>query len=270
MSSQEGALGDFEGAFAKHPRIIWALIMRELATRYGRDNLGFLWVVAEPLAFTVGISFMWSWDKPMWEHNIGITAFILTGYLGIVMHRQTISHGVSTVSVNASLLYHRQITPLHMFCARSLSEFIGVSLAACLALSVAMMLGLLPPLQNFQDLGLVFAGWLLIFGEAAAVSLILMALATRYDWVERVANVANYLALPLTGAFYIIAWMPVQLRPLLLSLPFIHGWEMLRKGFFGTAMDAFWNLPVALTWLVGDTLLGLALLAYFRPQIEVE
>jgi hypothetical protein len=45
---------------------------------------------------------------------------------------------------------------------------------------------------------------------------------------------------------------------------------MLRKGFFGTNIETQWNLPVALTWLVGNTLLGLLLLNYARDRIEVE
>jgi capsular polysaccharide transport system permease protein len=270
MSAQESALGDSEGAFFKHLRIIWALIMREVAARYGRTGLGFLWLVIEPLCFATGIAFMWSWDKPKWDETVGVTAFVLSGYLGLVMHRQTIGHCVTSVRANTSLLYHRQITPLHLFLAKSLTEFIGVTLAGCVAVFVAMLTGLMPLLQNFQDLGLVFAGWALIWLEANAIALCLVALASMFEWVERVANVANYLALPLTGAFYILAWLPVQIRPVLLSLPFIHGWEILRKGFFGTNIESMWNLPVAFTWLIGDTLLGLLLLNYARSRIEVE
>lgn len=32
-------------------KVIKALIVRELVTRFGRDNIGFLWIVAEPLLF---------------------------------------------------------------------------------------------------------------------------------------------------------------------------------------------------------------------------
>jgi capsular polysaccharide transport system permease protein len=270
MSAQESARGRAAGGFTKHTRIIWALMLRELSTRYGRENIGFLWIIAEPICFAVGISAMWNFEKPQWEHNIGVTAFVLTGYLGLVLHRQTIGHGVGAVTANKDLFYHRQLTPLHMCIARSLTEFVGVTLAGCVVAVGAMTFGLLPPLQDYQDLGLVLAGWTLIWAQAAAVALILAGLAEMFDVVERVAHIANYLTIPLTGAFYLISWMPLQVRPLLLSLPFIHGWEILRKGFFGTNIDAQWNLSVAFTWLFCEVFLGLLILGYARDKVEIE
>lgn len=43
-------------------RIIGALMMRELITRYGREGLGFLWLVLEPLVFCFGVMGMWGPD----------------------------------------------------------------------------------------------------------------------------------------------------------------------------------------------------------------
>lgn len=38
----------FVDAFAVQARVIRALVARELLTRYGRNNIGFLWVFVEP------------------------------------------------------------------------------------------------------------------------------------------------------------------------------------------------------------------------------
>ena len=32
-------------------RVIWALVMREMITRFGREGLGVLWMMAEPAMF---------------------------------------------------------------------------------------------------------------------------------------------------------------------------------------------------------------------------
>jgi capsular polysaccharide transport system permease protein len=40
-------------------RVLHALMMRELITRYGRDNLGVLWLVGEPMIFTLGVTTLW-------------------------------------------------------------------------------------------------------------------------------------------------------------------------------------------------------------------
>jgi len=41
-------------------RVVRALFLRELITRFGRDNLGVLWLVGEPMIFTLGVATLWS------------------------------------------------------------------------------------------------------------------------------------------------------------------------------------------------------------------
>ena len=38
---------------------IGALLMREIITRYGRNNIGFLWLFVEPLLLTLVMVLMW-------------------------------------------------------------------------------------------------------------------------------------------------------------------------------------------------------------------
>ena len=37
-------------------RILGALLIREMLTRYGRHNIGFLWLFVEPMIFTLGVT----------------------------------------------------------------------------------------------------------------------------------------------------------------------------------------------------------------------
>src|ERR1022692_2232285 len=90
-------------------RIIWALLLRELTTRYGRDNIGFLWVIVEPMIFATGVAILWSIIKPPYEHGLKIIPFIITGYMPLILIRQTISFSVTAIRVNSELLYHRMI-----------------------------------------------------------------------------------------------------------------------------------------------------------------
>ena len=41
-------------------RIIWALLLREMMTRFGRHNIGFLWLFVEPMMFTLGVTALWN------------------------------------------------------------------------------------------------------------------------------------------------------------------------------------------------------------------
>lgn len=49
----------FWESLAIQRRVIGALLMREIITRYGRNNIGFLWLFVEPLLMTFVIVLMW-------------------------------------------------------------------------------------------------------------------------------------------------------------------------------------------------------------------
>lgn len=44
--------------FSLQVRVIGALLMREIHTRYGRESIGHLWVIGEPMLFCVGVAIM--------------------------------------------------------------------------------------------------------------------------------------------------------------------------------------------------------------------
>ena len=61
-------------------RVIGALLMREMLTRYGRNNIGFLWLFVEPMLFTLVITAFWTATRSIHGSAIPIVAFALTGY----------------------------------------------------------------------------------------------------------------------------------------------------------------------------------------------
>ena len=45
---------------ATQSRVVGALLIREVYTRFGREGLGFAWIVAEPLIFAIPVRLVWS------------------------------------------------------------------------------------------------------------------------------------------------------------------------------------------------------------------
>ena len=113
----------------RHFRILGALIMREMATRFGREGLGFAWVVGEPLVFCFGVILLWSLTKPAYEHGVRLAPFVMTGYMSLILTRHLIGLLGSALQSNLGLLYHRQIAPLHIFGARIILELGGATTA---------------------------------------------------------------------------------------------------------------------------------------------
>ena len=229
----------------RHGGIIWALLLRELATRYGRSNLGFLWLIGEPLLFCGGVLALWTVIKPPYEHGIRVIPFVLTGYMPIILVRHMISHAVNCIRANGGLLYHRDITVIHLFVARLLLEFIGVTLGFLL---VAVVLGLFGQVEVLAKPMLVFAGWGLLAWIAFGLALIMGALSEIYEVAERFVALFTYILVPVSGTFYMAAWLPEQYRQAALYLPILHTVEMIRDGFLGDTVRTYYNPVYAMCW----------------------
>ncbi|HEV2364503.1 MAG TPA: ABC transporter [Caulobacteraceae bacterium] len=251
----------------EHANIIWALMLRELATRYGRNNAGFLWIAGEPLVFCAGAFTMWSLIRPPYEHGIRLLPFVMTGYLPLTLVRHMLSHGVVAVRANAGLLYHRRVTVLHLFTSRLALEFVGVSLAFVCVFVVLWTYGqVLPP----PDLGRVYGGWFLLGWLSFGLGLIYGAIGTIFEVFDRFIAVLSYVMIPIIGTFYMAAWLPPKFRDALLVLPFIHTSEMIRAGFFGEFVRTYYNPPYVIAWAVCLTFVGLVIMRYVRERVEIE
>ena len=115
--------------------------MREIVTRYGREGIGFLWVIGEPLAFCLGVIILWSALKPAYEHGIRLGPFVMTGYMSLLLMRHLVTHGLSALQANVGLMYHRVISPLHIFVSRFVLEIAGTTTAFAVVYVILAALG---------------------------------------------------------------------------------------------------------------------------------
>src|SRR6202789_4137447 len=115
-------------------RVLHALMMRELITRYGRDNLGVLWLVGEPMVFTLGVATLWSAAGLHHGSPIPIVAFAVSGYSSVLMWRNSASRAGSAIAQNKPLLFHRNVQVIDVLLARTMLE-IGGATASFIVLS---------------------------------------------------------------------------------------------------------------------------------------
>jgi len=151
-------------------QVIWALIIREIMTRYGRHNIGFLWLFVEPMLFTLGITTLWTIAGFHHGSNLPITAFALTGYSTVLLWRNMPTRCVGAIAPNSSLMYHRNVRVLDIFLSRIALEAIGATMSFVTLGLLFNFLGLMDMPENPL---LVVQGWLLTawFGGSLAMLL---------------------------------------------------------------------------------------------------
>ena len=221
-------------------RIIGALLMRETLTRYGRHNIGFLWLFVEPMMFTLGVTVLWTMTKSEHGGSIPITAFALTGYSSVLLWRNMPVRCISALEPNRTLFFHRNVRMLDIFIARLVLEFGGATISFILLSLLFIAAGLLDPPE---DLLKVIGGWFMLASFGVALGLLLGALSIRYELVERLWHPISYLTLPLSGAAYIVDALPEKVQSLALWLPMVNGIELMREGYFGSYAKAHYDIP---------------------------
>ncbi|GAN65949.1 ABC transporter permease [Acetobacter orientalis] len=247
-------------------KVIHALILREIHTRYGRENIGFLWVIGEPILFCAGVTIVWTAIRPAREHGLGMTTLVVTGYLPLTMWRHCLGRAVKAYEANGSLLFHRQVTPFDIITARTFLEIIGTMMAAIVLHCGAIAFGYMKPPADYS---LIFLGYFYQSVFCFATALLAASLSELSDLVEKIIGVFSYLSIPLSGAFIMVSWLPLKYQWILLLSPMANNTEIIRSGQFGIAArvryDLFYDTWATLLAL----LIGIMVTANIRKHIEI-
>ena len=247
-------------------RVIWALFLRDIITRYGRHGLGFLWLFLEPMMFSVGVTILWTVGglAHVQGNTMSTAGFALTGYSSIVLWRNMVNRLTNNTSANKGLLYHPNVRVMDLIFARALLEFVACTMSLVLLTIVFWGLGLMGlPVDPLK----AFVGWVLFAWFVFGAGMIAAFLGESSEIFDRVVHVILYLALPLTGAFTMVSWMPPAIQKILLLSPLVHGVEMLREGYFGPSIHAMYSVQFLLVVNMSMTLIGLILIRNIRRKL---
>jgi len=248
-------------------RIIGALLMREIITRYGRDNLGFLWLFVEPMIFTLGITAIWTAAGFSHGSSLPIVAFGVTGYSSVLLWRNMPNRCAMAIPPNMGLLYHHNVRVIDLFITRIVLEMAGATVSFIVLASIFTALEWM---DAPVDILRVLYGWFLLAWFGAALALIVGALTAYNETIERLWHPTSYLLFPLSGAAFMVDWFPRKLQDFVLWLPMVNGIELLRNGYFGAAVRTHFNIPYTVSACVLMTLIGLALVRDAGRRVEVQ
>lgn len=226
----------FARSLAIQLRVVHALLLREIITRYGRRGLGVLWLMLEPMLFTLGVAALWYGLKLNALSNIPIVAFAITGYSSVLMWRNTSLHCARAIRSNRPLLYHHNVRPLDVYISRIILEWVGAT--ASLTLLTVFFVGI-EVMRMPKDILLVIGGWLLLAWFSLGLALIIGVLSEISVTIERTWPIIAYIMFPISGAVFMVHWLPKVAQDAVLWLPMVHGVEMLRHGYFGDLVPTY-------------------------------
>ena len=118
------------------------------------------------------------------------------------------------------------------------------------------------------DILLVLEGWLMLAWFGASLALLIGGGTALSHMVNRIWHPAAYLLFPMSGAAFMVDWMPAKLQADVLLLPMVHGVEVLRQGYFGNVVRTHYDLGYMAICCLVLSLAGLYVVREASRRIE--
>ncbi len=211
--------------------VVFALIVRELKTRFGGRWEGALWTLSEPLAHVLFYALALGSLRASRLPNIDYPIFLATGLLPFFTFRTLSLRLSDAVRANRALFNYRPVKPFDTFIARAFLEAAINSAILIITFLIVASEGsahTLIPDRPLEWIGV--QAILLSFGFGIGVSLSVVC-----HFAPRIRMIISLLFLPLYMLSAIqmpIQSLPTTWQPYLLWNPLLHLFEISRSYFF--------------------------------------
>ena len=244
-----------------------ALMLRDMMVRYGRENIGFVWLILEPMILTVGVMIFWTITAGSTKHGVKVVEFILTGYMPLTLWRHLTNSMITLFRRSAGLLYHRTISLLDLVYAKAALEFLATTMAFLVMWGVLYSIGFA---SGIADLGTLMIGWFMMAWLAVGTGFIFAAGTEYSETFERFIQPFQYLSIPLSGAFTLVDWLPMWAQEALLLNPMTHCYEVFRAGFFGPTLTTHYSYVYFSAWAFAILFVGIVLVDRTRDRVQLD
>src|SRR5688572_33102629 len=88
--------------------VIFALMIREIKTRFGKSRLGYVWALAEPLIHLLFISIVMG----VFRHavpGLSYPLFLISGIVPWLFFYRSVNYGSGAVSANRALCFFKHV-----------------------------------------------------------------------------------------------------------------------------------------------------------------
>ena len=205
--------------------VVYALLLREIASRFGKSRVGFLWVLLEPIAhlvFPIAIfGFMMERTIPGVEYPV----FLTYGFLPFLLFKTICLQTMDGTRANRGLLSYRQVLLMDVFVAKALTHCAVSAIVFAIVLGGLALLGFdVLPLFPIELLGVLALTIALAFG----LGMLFAALGSLSPDLKSIARLIFVPLYFLSGILFPISRFPEEWLPWLALNPVLHLVELSR------------------------------------------
>ncbi|WP_425074081.1 ABC transporter permease [Sagittula sp. S175] len=238
-------------------RAIAALILREMATTYGRSPGGYAWAVLEPVAGIALLTVVFSMSFHAPALGASFAMFYATGMLPFILFTDITGKLAQALNYSKQLLAYPRVTFVDAILARFVLNLMTQLMVGYIVLGGIMLVFE----TRVQPDGLTIAR---AYGLAALLALgvgtLNSYLTVRLPIWQRIWSIAMRPLFLLSCVFFLFDGIPQPFRDWLWYNPLIHLVGLMRRGFYASYDAPYVSEVYLLTVGLGTLVTGLLLL----------
>ena len=235
-------------------RVVGALIMREMQTRYGRNGLGYLWALLEPLVLLVLFYLGFTLLGRAQHAGMDLVPFLAAGIVTFISIRSTVGRLSSAIESNRGLLVYPHVTPLDTMIGRAILETATFIVVFSVIIGSAWLANLSPlPSDAFGVITALSAAMCLAFSWG----MVQWGLGVIWPTFDKVISALWRVLLWTSCVFYTLDDVPLQFQYYLEFNPIANVIELLRSAFFNGYISPITSYDYVICWIFGSLFLGL-------------
>ncbi|MEM1130505.1 MAG: ABC transporter permease [Pseudomonadota bacterium] len=246
------------------PRVVAALMLREMSTTYGKSVGGYLWAFLEPIFGIIFLTFVFSAALRSPSLGNSFAIFYAAGIVPFIMYHTTQSKVAQSISFSKGLLTYPRVTFFDAAFARFLLNMltqlvVGFAILAALFAITDTPVTIDVP-KAASAIGLVL--WL-GFGLGVLNCFLFSVIPV---WKSFWSIMTRPLFI-LSGLFYIYEDVPQAFAKYLWYNPLFHIIGMMRDSFYPTYHPTYISTNYVVWWAAIPSVLGLFLLRRYHKMI---
>ncbi|MEZ8028841.1 ABC transporter permease [Enterovibrio norvegicus] len=235
-------------------RVIYALILREALSKYGKSKIGYLWALVEPITQVLLLVLIFSALGRQSPVGGDLAVFFATGIVPWLLYNSLASRLSGAYGANQALMAYPHVTPFDVLMGRALLESITMIVVFALIVFVLQLMG---KALSIHDLFNVMAALLTLALFAIGVGMINATIRVYWDSWDKLFSAANRPLYFLSGIFFTASSLPPQAREFLQWNPIFQCVEWVRAGFFTTYEGAYIRFDYAISCALVAFTLGM-------------
>lgn len=245
-------------------RSIFALIVREMVTTYGRSPGGYLWAILEPVAAIALLSFAFSLAFRAPSLGESFPLFYATGYLPYMLFHDVSMKTANSIRFSRPLLSFSAVTFLDLILARFLLNTLTHLLVMFLVIGGLMLIF---DTRAVIDPAPILLGLCMAASLAIGVGTMNCFLFNAFPAWEQIWAVATRPLFIISGVFFILEDIPALYRDVLWFNPLFHATGAVREGFYATYDASYLSSVYVFSISIVLFVIGLMLLRRYHDDL---